>query len=63
MSENFERDHHHPHHRPQPRPCSACGSSNVEADRQGDVLVITCKDCGHVEQKTLPPRPHHGEEA
>ena len=58
MSEHPE----HPHHRPHPRPCEACGSTNVDVDRQGEVLVFTCKDCGNTWQKELPPHPHHGDE-
>ena len=57
MSENMDR---HPPRPPRPRPCEACGSENLDVERKGDVIVITCKDCGHVVEKPIPPHPHHG---
>ena len=53
MSEDFERGHHRPHN------CRACGSSNIQVDKQGDTIVITCKDCGNVVTLPLPPKPPH----
>ena len=64
MSENFALgSQHHTHHPPRPQPCEACGSRNVVAYRRGDKLIITCKDCDHVAQQSIPTWPPHEEEA